>query len=170
MKKVCWSFFLIQIHSSNKYKLTWVAAKRSTEYVAWSSSYLLMRVQQIVEPTMGGHGLLEVSEHCGRHCLRTQVRLILGWSGSIKQQGYLRYSILTALSVNSILCVRIFEGSFTAAMFAQFIDQLLDQIKHYPDWSSVVMMDNCCIHKFSDILQMISERYIVLTHPFLALH
>lgn len=70
----------------------------------------------------------------------------------------LRYSILPALSLNGIEYVDIIEGSFTAATFAIFIEGLLDQMNPYPGPNSVIVMDNCRIHKSPDILEMITER------------
>ena len=75
-----------------------------------------------------------------------------------------RYSILPTLSLSGILYVSILEGSFTSATFAQFIEQLLDQMNPYLGPNSIVVMDNCAIHKCPDILELIVERWVL---PFL---
>lgn len=72
-----------------------------------------------------------------------------------------RYSILPALSLDGIEYVDILEGSFTAASFAIFIEGLLDQMSPYPANKSVIIMDNCRIHKSPEILEMIVERSVV---------
>lgn len=72
---------------------------------------------------------------------------------------HFRYSILPALSLDGILAVDIIEGSFTTTKFARFIDGLLDQMNPYPGPNSVIIMDNCRIHKSEVILDMIRERY-----------
>ncbi|KAG2063699.1 hypothetical protein BDR04DRAFT_959368, partial [Suillus decipiens] len=55
--------------------------------------------------------------------------------------------VLPALSLSGILLVDIIEGSFTKRRFSQFIDALLDQMNPFPGPNSVVVMDNCSIHK-----------------------
>ena len=74
-----------------------------------------------------------------------------------------RYSILPALSLDGILSVDIVEGSFNKVRFACFIDGLLDQMNPYPLPNSVIIMDNCRIHKCPEVLDMITARY-VCTH------
>ena len=69
------------------------------------------------------------------------------------------YSLLLALSLDGILCLNIIEGSFNAACFAQFIDGLLYVMNQFPGPNSVIIMDNCSIHKDQTIIEMIEERY-----------
>lgn len=73
---------------------------------------------------------------------------------------HVRYSILPGLSLEGILAVDIIEGSFTSKKFARFIDGLLDQMNPFPGPNSVIVMDNCRIHKSEAILDMIRERYV----------
>jgi len=69
-----------------------------------------------------------------------------------------RYSILPALCHEGILNVDIIEGSYDTASFARFICGLLDMMNPFPMPNSVVVMDNCRIHKHPDILEMITSR------------
>jgi len=69
-----------------------------------------------------------------------------------------RYSILPALSLDGILAVDIIEGSFTTARFARFVDGLLNRMNPFPGLNSVIIMDNCRIHKSDVIVDMIHER------------
>ena len=71
-----------------------------------------------------------------------------------------RYSILPALSLDGILAVDIVEGSFTGESFYAFIDGLLSLMNPYPGPNSVMVMDNCRIHKSDDVLELILERYV----------
>ena len=64
------------------------------------------------------------------------------------------------ISLNGILCTNIVEGSFDSAKFKQFIDGLLNLMNQYPAPRSVIIMDNCAIHKSSDVLDMIIERFV----------
>jgi len=66
------------------------------------------------------------------------------------------------LSLDGILAVDIVEGSFTTAKFARFIDGLLDHMNPYPGPNSVIIMDNCRIHKSNVILDMIRERLVFI--------
>jgi hypothetical protein len=78
-----------------------------------------------------------------------------------------RYSILPALSLNGILHVDIVNGSFDKAKFRDFIDLLLLRMTPYnPDThpaNSVIILDNCQIHKDPETLQMILDRYVLGT-------
>lgn len=73
---------------------------------------------------------------------------------------YFKYSILPALSLDGILAVDIVEGSFTSKKFARFIDGLLDQMNPFPGPNSIIIMDNCRIHKSEAILDMIQEQWV----------
>ena len=67
------------------------------------------------------------------------------------------YSLLPALSLDGILCLDIIEGSFNAVRFAQFIDGLLCVMNPYPGPNSVIIMDNCSIHKDQTIIEIFEE-------------
>ncbi|KAF9236799.1 hypothetical protein BU15DRAFT_49606, partial [Melanogaster broomeanus] len=60
--------------------------------------------------------------------------------------------VLPALSLNgSIIHCETVEGSFCTEMFSQFIQGLLDEMQPYPAPNSIIVMDNCQIHKHPDI-------------------
>jgi hypothetical protein len=70
-----------------------------------------------------------------------------------------RYSVLPALSLNdAILHVEVVEGSFNSDLFKEFIDALLPKMQPFPGPNSVIVMDNCRIHKHADVLAAIEER------------
>lgn len=71
-----------------------------------------------------------------------------------------RYSILPALCSKGILTVDIVEGSFNAKHFHCFIDGLLSQMNPWPQPNSVIVMDNCHIHKDQEVLDMIVARCV----------
>ena len=66
--------------------------------------------------------------------------------------------MLPAMSLDGILHVDIMEGSFNTAHFTVFIRDLLDQMKPFPQLNSIIIMDNCSIHKCPDILDMITAQ------------
>lgn len=74
-----------------------------------------------------------------------------------------KYSMLPALSLDGIIWLNIVEGSFDSDLFFEFINGLLDQMNPFPQKNSVIVMDNCRIHKRDDILQLILDRYILFT-------
>jgi hypothetical protein len=55
---------------------------------------------------------------------------------------------------------KIVEGSFNTELFTDFIDLLLDQMTPWPGPNSVIVMDNCRIHKAPHIVEMITARYV----------
>ena len=69
-----------------------------------------------------------------------------------------RYSVLPALTLDGMIALDIIEGSYNTKRFKKFICGLLDQMNEFPGPSSVVVMDNCQIHKSMDITNMIYER------------
>ena len=62
--------------------------------------------------------------------------------------------------VDGILHCEVIEGSFQAGTFALFIQNLLEYMQPYPQSNSVIVMDNCRIHKSAYIQEMIAARYI----------
>jgi hypothetical protein len=54
------------------------------------------------------------------------------------------------------------EGSFCTDTFSQFIEQLLDNMQPYLAPNSVIVMDNCRIHKHPHIQAMVQERHVII--------
>ena len=71
---------------------------------------------------------------------------------------YYRYSVLPALGLEGVIWLKIMEGSFTVELFTDFIEGLLAQMNDFPGPQSVIVMDNCCIHKGEHIWSMIETR------------
>ncbi|KAF8346480.1 hypothetical protein F5887DRAFT_883329 [Amanita rubescens] len=70
------------------------------------------------------------------------------------------FSILPALSLTEgILHCDIVEGVFDSNLFYTFISRLLDHNEPFPGSNSVIIMDNCHIHKHPAILDLIESRY-----------
>ena len=68
------------------------------------------------------------------------------------------YSVLPALSLDGIISVSIVQGSFNYDSFGDFIDGLLDSMSPFPGQNSVIIMNNCRIHKCEEVLERIIER------------
>jgi len=69
------------------------------------------------------------------------------------------YSVLPALSlVDGILHCDIVAGSFCTETFTHFIEGLLNNMQPYPAPNSMVVMDNCNIHKHPNIRNLIEAR------------
>jgi DDE superfamily endonuclease len=72
---------------------------------------------------------------------------------------WVRFSVLPALALNdAIIHCDIVEGAFDSSLFYIFISRLLDVMQPFPAPKSVIVMDNCRIHKHPDILNLITER------------
>ena len=70
-----------------------------------------------------------------------------------------RYSILPAITKSGILYCEIVEGSFNGASFAEFVEGVLRSMQPYPAPRSVLIMDNCPIHKNDEIRRLVEARW-----------
>jgi hypothetical protein len=70
-----------------------------------------------------------------------------------------RYLILPALSLDGIIHCDIVEGSFNSDKFITFIKVLVNSraTNAYPDVNSVIVMDNCAIHKHPEVRELIED-------------
>lgn len=50
------------------------------------------------------------------------------------------------------------EGSFNGTLFMGFIQELLTKMAPFPAPKSVVVMDNCAIHKSAEIRELVESR------------
>lgn len=82
----------------------------------------------------------------------------LGCPFSCSLPRFPRYSILPALSLDGILFHSIVEGSFNGETFHQFVEELLEYMEPFPGPNSVLVMDNCKIHKVEGIREMVEAR------------
>lgn len=74
-----------------------------------------------------------------------------------------RFSVLPALSLEEgVLHCDIVEGAFDTETFYKFIERTLERMEPFPAPNSVIVMDNCRIHKHPDILNLIESRYVTL--------
>ncbi len=60
--------------------------------------------------------------------------------------------------MGGIIECTIIEGSFDTQLFFQFIKDLVSKMMPFPGPNSVVVMDNCRIHKALEIREYIEER------------
>ena len=71
---------------------------------------------------------------------------------------FFRYSILPAISLFGMLECMIIEGSYNTDLFITFIEDLLQKMRPFPEPKSVIVMDNCAIHKDPKIRELILGR------------
>jgi hypothetical protein len=72
------------------------------------------------------------------------------------------YSVLPALSLSGVLHVKVVEGAFNMETFNEFIAELLTRMTPFnletrPP-NSVIVLDNCRIHKDPAMIQMVLDR------------
>ena len=80
---------------------------------------------------------------------------------------FISFSVLPTLSLTEgILHCDIIEGAFDSETFYTFIDRLLDWMQPYPAPNSVIIMDNCRIHKAEAILELIESRWVSYLQTF----
>lgn len=65
-----------------------------------------------------------------------------------------RYQILPAYTQKGVLLSRVFQGSTDAAVFEDFIEQLLQHCNKWPEPKSIIIMDNASFHRTKRIEQM----------------
>ncbi len=68
------------------------------------------------------------------------------------------YSILPAITLDGVIECHIIEGSFNTELFMRFIEDLTDKMEPFPARNSVVVMDNCKIHKSPEIREFIESK------------
>ncbi|KAI4518010.1 hypothetical protein K523DRAFT_223592, partial [Schizophyllum commune Tattone D] len=67
-----------------------------------------------------------------------------------------RYSILPALTLDGYIACRVVEGSVDGDEFFDFIiTDVLPQMNPYPQPRSVLILDNCAIHKSQALRQVV---------------
>jgi transposase len=77
---------------------------------------------------------------------------------------YDRFSVLPAISLyDGILHTSIIEGSFRTDSFLTFVEDLLERMQPFLAQNSVLVMDNCKIHKHTEILEAITARCVLKT-------
>lgn len=69
-----------------------------------------------------------------------------------------RFSLLPALTLEGIIHLSIKEGSFDGEAFLNFIRELLDMMEPYPAPNSVLVLDNCAIHKVDGVRELVESR------------
>ncbi len=93
-------------------------------------------------------------------CSREEVSCILNSLTFVLALTLLRYSILPAITMDGIIECTIVEGSFNGELFMRFIEDLLKKMCPFPAPNSVVVMDNCSIHKAPEIRELVESRCV----------
>lgn len=72
------------------------------------------------------------------------------------------YSVLPALTMRGVIHAKIVENAFNMQLFNEFIAELLSQMNSYDPVThppnSVIILDNCRIHKDPSMIQMVLDR------------
>ena len=82
--------------------------------------------------------------------------------GTSYTNGIHSYSVLPALSLDEVRHVKVVEDAFNMQTFNEFIDKLLDKMNPYDPVThpknSVIIMDNCRIHKDPEMVARVRAR------------
>lgn len=67
-----------------------------------------------------------------------------------------------------MLYSKIVEGAFNKRLFTKYIEDLLRYMNPFPGPNSVIVMDNCAIHKAPEIRELIESRCV--SNPWFTLY
>ena len=70
------------------------------------------------------------------------------------------FSVLPAITCNSILYWEVEEGNFDGPKFTSYIECLLEFMNPWPGPRSVLLLDNCSIHKVETVRALCDARYV----------
>ncbi|KAF9219458.1 hypothetical protein BS17DRAFT_646892, partial [Gyrodon lividus] len=62
-----------------------------------------------------------------------------------------RFSVLPAITLDGIIAYDIIEGPVDSQHFVRFLKVHMPFTNPYPGSCSVIIMDNCCIHKTKEV-------------------
>lgn len=69
-----------------------------------------------------------------------------------------KFSILPAFTAKGFLCYKVIQESFNSVIFFYFVrDTLLPHYNQFPARHSVIVMDNCQIHRHPMIREVVEE-------------
>ena len=66
------------------------------------------------------------------------------------------------MSLDGILDCAIIEGAFNAEKFIEFITVIANRVEP----GSVLVMDNCSIHKSQEVREIVESRYCSFFYPY----
>lgn len=75
-----------------------------------------------------------------------------------------RFQILPAYAQDGIVLSRVFQGSTDAAVFEDFIEQLLKHCGRWPEPRSVIVMDNASFHHSDRLKEMCTDAGVKLIY------
>ena len=84
------------------------------------------------------------------HCVFAPDHQFFAW--------FCRYSVLPALSQDGMIYCNIVNGSFDGEKFKEFVLGVVETMQPYPLPNSVLVMDNCRIHKHPDVQRAVAEK------------
>ena len=95
-----------------------------------------------------------LSEANGKQIFIISLLVFLFWQIS-------SYCILPALSLDGIIYCHITVGSFKGPLFLEFINELLEEMNPFPGPNSVIVMDNCSVHRVPGVRDLIENRCVM---------
>ena len=81
-----------------------------------------------------------------------------------------RYLVLSAYTIKGYIAAITFQGGITVEIFEEFLEfHLLPLCNSYPGPQSVLVMDNCGIHRNQRVLNLCAEKGVLIEYlpPYL---
>ena len=66
-----------------------------------------------------------------------------------------RFSVLPTISLDSMIDYMVVKRAFNTELFTTFIEGLLDKMNPFLSLQSVLIMDNCAIHKSETLREVV---------------
>jgi hypothetical protein len=104
---------------------------------------------------MGTHGFALIAE------ISLRAWDTVCWLHIVVQYWYsclFRYTMLPALSSEGLIYAKVKAGPFNGDSFLQYIEEVLEHMNPYPAPQSVLIMDNCSIHRVDGVAELCNAR------------
>jgi hypothetical protein len=146
---------LKKLNVTNK-RIKAIAAEQNQELLeAWYDDIRFWRADQVVAVDESAF-----NEHTGHRRYGWAPQRLPAEMKILLKRGE-KWSLLPAYTIDGYLEPLVFQGSITAEIFEDWMEtRILPKCNPWPGKNSIIIMDNCSIHRSQRVLDMCRERGI----------